>query len=105
MIDRPVGTNNAAASTGLLLVWVFYLELCEQNLNSAAFLPLYDLPRAHLLYRQTVEEIYLSELTPSDRDAFGTLHRLMESFRMKSLYQYVGKSYWDGAFRHLLAKK
>ncbi len=53
----------------------------------------------------TVEEIYLSELTLSDRDAFGTLHRLMESFRMKSLYQYVGKSYWDGAFRHLLAKK
>ena len=53
----------------------------------------------------SVEEIYLSELTLSDRDAFGTLHRLMESFRMKSLYQYVGKSYWDGAFRHLLAKK
>ena len=52
-----------------------------------------------------VVDAYLAQLADSDVDVFQTAHKLVEEFRMKSLYQYVGKSYWEGAFHHLMHKK
>ena len=52
-----------------------------------------------------VEDAYLGQIHPLDQETFATAHTLIESFRMRSLYQYVGKSYWEGAFHHLLQKQ